>query len=160
MIRVKMRQNKDEENTNMYVKMEIKPLNNSNKIKSTEHWTCSPSCLCHRKSCKFSHDIHSDHNYQLLRELTLHELSEDDLFLLLLQNDPTLLPEVTHTCDTPVESMTRLWHTCYTPVTHLSKVTHTCDTPVTPDTVYTLDTPVTHLCISPLWVNQCEMCCC
>ncbi|XP_070847882.1 protein mono-ADP-ribosyltransferase PARP12b isoform X1 [Chaetodon trifascialis] len=47
-----------------------------------------------RKSCKFSHDIHSDHNYQLLRELTLHELSEDDLFLLLLQNDPTLLPEV------------------------------------------------------------------
>uniref|UniRef100_A0A3Q3W0X3 Uncharacterized protein n=1 Tax=Mola mola TaxID=94237 RepID=A0A3Q3W0X3_MOLML len=47
-----------------------------------------------RKTCKFSHDIHSDHNYQLLRELTLHELSQDHLFVLLLQNDPTLLPEV------------------------------------------------------------------
>ncbi|XP_044042128.1 protein mono-ADP-ribosyltransferase PARP12b [Siniperca chuatsi] len=47
-----------------------------------------------RKSCKFSHDIRSDHNYRLLRECTLHELNEDQLFLLLLQNDPALLPEV------------------------------------------------------------------
>ncbi|KAI3366583.1 hypothetical protein L3Q82_009197, partial [Scortum barcoo] len=47
-----------------------------------------------RKLCKFSHNIHSDHNYRLLRECTLHELNEDDLFLLLLQNDPALLPEV------------------------------------------------------------------
>uniref|UniRef100_A0AAX7FDR6 Poly (ADP-ribose) polymerase family, member 12b n=1 Tax=Anabas testudineus TaxID=64144 RepID=A0AAX7FDR6_ANATE len=47
-----------------------------------------------RKPCKFSHDIQSDHNYPLLRECTLHELNEDDLFLLLLQNDPALLPEV------------------------------------------------------------------
>nr|XP_046234809.1 protein mono-ADP-ribosyltransferase PARP12b isoform X2 [Scatophagus argus] len=47
-----------------------------------------------RKSCKFSHNIHSDHNYRLLRECTLHELHEDDLFVLLLQNDPSLLPKV------------------------------------------------------------------
>ncbi|XP_039999238.1 protein mono-ADP-ribosyltransferase PARP12b isoform X2 [Xiphias gladius] len=47
-----------------------------------------------RKPCKFSHDIRSGHNYRLLRECTLHELDEDDLFLLLLQNDPALLPEV------------------------------------------------------------------
>lgn len=47
-----------------------------------------------RKPCKFSHDVHSEHNHPLLRECTLHELHEDDLFLLLLQNDPTLLPEV------------------------------------------------------------------
>ncbi|CAL8242302.1 unnamed protein product [Merluccius merluccius] len=47
-----------------------------------------------RKPCKFSHDIRSQHNHPLLRECTLQELSEDDLFLLLLQNDPTLLPEV------------------------------------------------------------------
>ncbi|XP_055761613.1 protein mono-ADP-ribosyltransferase PARP12b [Salvelinus fontinalis] len=47
-----------------------------------------------RKQCKFSHDVRSEHNYTLLRECTLHELHEDDLFLLLLQNDPTLLPEV------------------------------------------------------------------
>lgn len=47
-----------------------------------------------RKMCKFSHDIRSDHNYPLLRECTLHELNEDDLFFLLLQNDTALLPEV------------------------------------------------------------------
>ncbi|RXN06098.1 poly [ADP-ribose] polymerase 12-like protein [Labeo rohita] len=47
-----------------------------------------------RKECKFSHDIQSQHNYPLLRECTLQELNEDDLFLLLLQNDPALLPEV------------------------------------------------------------------
>ncbi|XP_062299582.1 protein mono-ADP-ribosyltransferase PARP12b [Scomber scombrus] len=47
-----------------------------------------------RKPCKFSHDIRSDHNYRLLRECTLHQLHEDQLFLLLLQNDPALLPEV------------------------------------------------------------------
>lgn len=47
-----------------------------------------------RKSCKFSHDIHSDHNSPLLKECTLHELNENELFLLLLQNDPALLPEV------------------------------------------------------------------
>ena len=55
----------------------------------------------YRKPCKFSHDIRSDHNYGLLRDCTLHELKEDELFLLLLQNDPALLPEVTdtHTSD-------------------------------------------------------------
>lgn len=47
-----------------------------------------------RKECKYSHNIQSQHNYPLLRECTLHELNEDDLFLLLLQNDPALLPEV------------------------------------------------------------------
>ncbi|XP_031167127.1 protein mono-ADP-ribosyltransferase PARP12b isoform X2 [Sander lucioperca] len=47
-----------------------------------------------RKPCKFSHDIHSDHNLALLRECTLHELTEEQLSVLLLQNDNTLLPEV------------------------------------------------------------------
>ncbi|XP_036373368.1 protein mono-ADP-ribosyltransferase PARP12-like [Megalops cyprinoides] len=47
-----------------------------------------------RRQCKFSHDVRSEHNYPLLRECTLHELQEEDLFLLLLQSDPTLLPEV------------------------------------------------------------------
>lgn len=47
-----------------------------------------------RKSCRFSHNIHSDHNSPLLRECTLHELNEEELFLLLLQNDHALLPEV------------------------------------------------------------------
>ncbi|KAF7693886.1 protein mono-ADP-ribosyltransferase PARP12b isoform X2 [Silurus meridionalis] len=47
-----------------------------------------------RKECKFSHSLQSEHNFPLLRECTLHELHEEDLFLLLLQNDPSLLPEV------------------------------------------------------------------
>ncbi|KAM4523499.1 protein mono-ADP-ribosyltransferase PARP12b [Fundulus diaphanus] len=47
-----------------------------------------------RKLCKLSHDVWSDHNFRLLREYTLHELKENKLFLLLLQNDPQLLPEV------------------------------------------------------------------
>ncbi|XP_066525570.1 protein mono-ADP-ribosyltransferase PARP12b [Hoplias malabaricus] len=47
-----------------------------------------------RKECRFSHNIQSEHNYPLLRECTLHELQEEELFLLLLQNDPSLLPEV------------------------------------------------------------------
>ncbi|KAJ8006463.1 hypothetical protein DPEC_G00107520 [Dallia pectoralis] len=47
-----------------------------------------------RKQCKFSHDVSSEHNHPLLRECTLHELHDDELFLLLLQNDPSLLPEV------------------------------------------------------------------
>ncbi|KAM6896296.1 protein mono-ADP-ribosyltransferase PARP12b isoform 2-T2 [Lycodopsis pacificus] len=47
-----------------------------------------------RKLCKLSHDIRSAHNFALLRDCTLHELNEDQLLLLLLQNDRTLLPEV------------------------------------------------------------------
>ncbi|KAI4880297.1 hypothetical protein NFI96_031723 [Prochilodus magdalenae] len=47
-----------------------------------------------RKECRFSHNIQSEHNSPLLRECTLHELHEEDLFLLLIQNDPSLLPEV------------------------------------------------------------------
>ncbi|XP_059181958.1 protein mono-ADP-ribosyltransferase PARP12b isoform X2 [Centropristis striata] len=47
-----------------------------------------------RKPCKFSHDLRSDHNLRLLRDCTLHELNQDQLILLLLQNDPGLLPEV------------------------------------------------------------------
>uniref|UniRef100_A0A3B5LX09 Uncharacterized protein n=1 Tax=Xiphophorus couchianus TaxID=32473 RepID=A0A3B5LX09_9TELE len=45
------------------------------------------------KLCKLSHDVSSQHNAGLLRECTLHQLQEDELFLLLLQNDPQLLPE-------------------------------------------------------------------
>ncbi|MBN3318976.1 PAR12 polymerase, partial [Atractosteus spatula] len=51
-------------------------------------------CFIARKECKYSHNLRSDHNYPILRECTLHELNEEDLFLLLLQNDPSLLPEV------------------------------------------------------------------
>ncbi|XP_055367846.1 protein mono-ADP-ribosyltransferase PARP12b [Betta splendens] len=73
-----------------------------------------------RKPCKFSHNIQSEQNSRLLRECTLHELSEDDLFLLLLQNDPSLLPKVCahynkgsppHGCCTFQDSCTKV-HLC------------------------------------------------
>lgn len=47
-----------------------------------------------RKLCKFSHDIRSEHNLELLREQNLHMLQEQHLLPLLLQSDPQLLPKV------------------------------------------------------------------
>ncbi|KAJ7329087.1 hypothetical protein JRQ81_015261 [Phrynocephalus forsythii] len=47
-----------------------------------------------RKECKFIHDIHSSHNSSILKEYELENLSSDELFQLLLQNDPSLLPEI------------------------------------------------------------------
>uniref|UniRef100_W5K0D3 Poly (ADP-ribose) polymerase family, member 12a n=1 Tax=Astyanax mexicanus TaxID=7994 RepID=W5K0D3_ASTMX len=44
--------------------------------------------------CKNSHDIKSQHNSALLALKNLSNLEEAQLFQLLLQNDPTLLPEV------------------------------------------------------------------
>uniref|UniRef100_A0A8C5C6J8 Poly (ADP-ribose) polymerase family, member 12b n=1 Tax=Gadus morhua TaxID=8049 RepID=A0A8C5C6J8_GADMO len=46
------------------------------------------------KPCKHSHDLRCPHNQSLLRDCTLQDLPEEDLFLLLMQNDPSLLPEV------------------------------------------------------------------
>ncbi|XP_052008490.1 protein mono-ADP-ribosyltransferase PARP12 isoform X2 [Xyrauchen texanus] len=44
--------------------------------------------------CKNSHDLASAHNSDLLRKRDLEELESGLLFQLLLQNDPSLLPEV------------------------------------------------------------------
>ena len=53
-----------------------------------------PSVVPSRKPCKHSHDLRCPHNQSLLRDCTLQDLPEEDLFLLLMQNDPSLLPEV------------------------------------------------------------------
>uniref|UniRef100_A0A3P9IPL0 Poly (ADP-ribose) polymerase family, member 12a n=1 Tax=Oryzias latipes TaxID=8090 RepID=A0A3P9IPL0_ORYLA len=45
-------------------------------------------------SCKNSHSLASPHNAVLLQRFGLEELSQKQLFQLLLQNDPFLLPEV------------------------------------------------------------------
>ncbi|XP_062989431.1 protein mono-ADP-ribosyltransferase PARP12-like [Elgaria multicarinata webbii] len=47
-----------------------------------------------RKQCKFIHDLHSPHNLSVLREHGLESLNSDELRQLLLQNDPSLLPEI------------------------------------------------------------------
>lgn len=48
-----------------------------------------------RKECKFVHDFYSPHNHSVLRQHGLDStFSNDELRQLLLQNDPTLLPEV------------------------------------------------------------------
>ncbi|XP_057240527.1 protein mono-ADP-ribosyltransferase PARP12-like [Malurus melanocephalus] len=47
-----------------------------------------------RKECKFVHNFHSDHNLHVLKQYGLENLNGDELCQLLLQNDPSLLPEV------------------------------------------------------------------
>ncbi|XP_060695370.1 protein mono-ADP-ribosyltransferase PARP12-like [Hemiscyllium ocellatum] len=45
-------------------------------------------------ACKYSHDIHSLHNWKIIRFNQLQDLDMKELRFLLLQNDPSLLPEV------------------------------------------------------------------
>uniref|UniRef100_A0A8C6Y7H5 Poly(ADP-ribose) polymerase family member 12 n=1 Tax=Naja naja TaxID=35670 RepID=A0A8C6Y7H5_NAJNA len=47
-----------------------------------------------RKPCKFIHDINTGHNFSVLKEHGLEVLNSDELCQLLLQNDPSLLPEI------------------------------------------------------------------
>ncbi|XP_070612407.1 protein mono-ADP-ribosyltransferase PARP12-like isoform X2 [Erythrolamprus reginae] len=47
-----------------------------------------------RRPCKFIHDINTDHNLSVLKEHGLHGLNVQELNQLLLQNDPSLLPEI------------------------------------------------------------------
>uniref|UniRef100_A0A8B9MTH5 C3H1-type domain-containing protein n=1 Tax=Accipiter nisus TaxID=211598 RepID=A0A8B9MTH5_9AVES len=51
--------------------------------------------LCrNQKECKFVHNFHSDHNLCVLKLYGLENLNSDELRQLLLQNEPSLLPEV------------------------------------------------------------------
>ncbi|XP_026580974.1 zinc finger CCCH-type antiviral protein 1-like [Pseudonaja textilis] len=45
-------------------------------------------------SCKYSHDIFSETNRKILKNHELSGLNEEELCVLLLQNDPFLLPDV------------------------------------------------------------------
>ncbi|XP_039218435.1 protein mono-ADP-ribosyltransferase PARP12-like isoform X2 [Crotalus tigris] len=47
-----------------------------------------------RKPCKFIHDINTGHNFSVLKEHGLDILNSDELCQLLLQNEPSLLPEI------------------------------------------------------------------
>ncbi|NXQ87462.1 PAR12 polymerase, partial [Nyctibius grandis] len=47
-----------------------------------------------RKECRFVHNFYSDHNLRVLKQYGLENLNRDELCQLLLQNDPSLLPEV------------------------------------------------------------------
>uniref|UniRef100_A0A8C6Y1H4 Zinc finger CCCH-type antiviral protein 1 n=1 Tax=Naja naja TaxID=35670 RepID=A0A8C6Y1H4_NAJNA len=49
---------------------------------------------CRVNSCKYSHDIFSETNRKILRNHKLSGLNEEELCVLLLQNDPFLLPDV------------------------------------------------------------------
>uniref|UniRef100_A0A672UP10 C3H1-type domain-containing protein n=1 Tax=Strigops habroptila TaxID=2489341 RepID=A0A672UP10_STRHB len=46
------------------------------------------------KECRFAHNFHSDHNLFVLKQYGLESLNSDELRQLLLQNDPSVLPEV------------------------------------------------------------------
>ncbi|KAL8194465.1 UNVERIFIED_CONTAM: hypothetical protein K2H54_020460 [Gekko kuhli] len=47
-----------------------------------------------RGACKYSHDVFSEENRKVLKNHELSGLNEDELRVLLLQNDPFLLPDV------------------------------------------------------------------
>lgn len=47
-----------------------------------------------RRGCLFSHNLHSGHNVQILKEHHLDHLSRAELCTLLLQSDDRLLPRV------------------------------------------------------------------
>ncbi|NXK34246.1 PAR12 polymerase, partial [Piprites chloris] len=47
-----------------------------------------------RKECRFAHDFYSGHNLHVLKRYGLEYLDSEELRQLLLQNDPSLLPEV------------------------------------------------------------------
>lgn len=49
-----------------------------------------------QNKCKNSHDLTSAQNKEILRRFGFQDLTEQQLFQLLLQNDPYLLPEICH----------------------------------------------------------------
>ncbi|XP_077166179.1 protein mono-ADP-ribosyltransferase PARP12-like isoform X2 [Paroedura picta] len=49
---------------------------------------------CRVRACKYSHDVFSEENRRVLKKHELCGLNEDELRVLLLQNDPFLLPDV------------------------------------------------------------------
>ncbi|XP_043944117.1 protein mono-ADP-ribosyltransferase PARP12-like [Protopterus annectens] len=49
-----------------------------------------------RKGCRYPHDFHSEHNVRLLNASDLFNLEDSHLRVLLLQNDPSLLPKPCH----------------------------------------------------------------
>ncbi|CAH2276499.1 poly [ADP-ribose] polymerase 12-like [Pelobates cultripes] len=53
---------------------------------------------CTRSPCKFNHSVQTPHNFQVLRQHQLEALGTKVLQQLLLQNDPSLLPDVSMRC--------------------------------------------------------------
>lgn len=50
--------------------------------------------LSSRNLCKYSHDVLSEQNFQVLKNHELSGLNQEELAVLLLQSDPFFLPEV------------------------------------------------------------------
>ncbi|XP_076862536.1 protein mono-ADP-ribosyltransferase PARP12-like [Brachyhypopomus gauderio] len=49
---------------------------------------------CSRRWCSFGHSLESEHNSRILRDRNLHNLNKNQLRVLLLQSDSSLLPHV------------------------------------------------------------------
>ncbi|XP_006145092.1 zinc finger CCCH-type antiviral protein 1 isoform X1 [Tupaia chinensis] len=50
-----------------------------------------------RNTCKYSHDILSEHNFRILKNHELSGLNQEELAVLLVQSDPFFLPEICKT---------------------------------------------------------------
>lgn len=56
-----------------------------------KHW---PLSFISRNLCKYSHEILSEDNFKVLKTHALSGLNKEELAVLLLQNDPFFMPEV------------------------------------------------------------------
>ncbi|KAF4079526.1 hypothetical protein AMELA_G00179000 [Ameiurus melas] len=93
----------------------IQPRNHPNKsrkilvsanIRRCRTRECQESCTdlhlckyhlvgqCNAQRCKYGHSLETEHNSRVLRKHSLHDLSKDQLRVLLLLNDSSLLPNV------------------------------------------------------------------
>jgi hypothetical protein len=61
-----------------------------------------------RKLCKYSHEILSEDNFQVLKKHELSGLNQEELAVLLVQSDPFFMPEVSYD-DTSSGTVGRVW---------------------------------------------------
>ncbi|KAM9468199.1 uncharacterized protein Hap1MRO34_014864 [Clarias gariepinus] len=78
----------------------------TSKVRRCRNRECQESCRdlhlcvfhmlgqCNVQRCKYGHSLETEHNSRILREHGLQGLSKDQLRVLLLQNDTSLLPNV------------------------------------------------------------------
>ncbi|XP_036441093.1 protein mono-ADP-ribosyltransferase PARP12-like [Colossoma macropomum] len=82
----------------LLAKTELRVCTTQEKCRGCEQLHLCRFMVCGKcwfgSKCTNSHDLKSTHNSVILKKKNLHELQEAQLFQLLLQNDPLLLPNI------------------------------------------------------------------